>query len=64
MGEFASAKDGQFVVNVEFDKPCDDKAKEMYEKWRSDTKLVKDETTGKLLYENVHVQFPWERSKT
>lgn len=24
LGEFASAKDGQFVVKVDFDKPCND----------------------------------------
>jgi len=53
--ELASAKNGQFVVSVEFDKPCDDTTKELYNKWRKDVKREKDSNTGKLLYENIHI---------
>ncbi|MBQ3569639.1 MAG: hypothetical protein IJA20_03080 [Methanocorpusculum sp.] len=60
LGEFASAKDGQFVVAVEFDKSWEEPTRKAYENWR--TKLEDEETenaTGKN-YPNVDIHFPWD----
>lgn len=54
LGEFASAKDEKFVVNVKFDKPCDEYAKESYEQFR-------DEAANK--YDNIEIKYPWDEEK-
>ena len=51
LGELASAKDGEFDVNIEFDLPCDDFAKKTYEQFRLE---VKD------IYYNVMINYPWD----
>lgn len=54
LGELASARDGEFDVNIEFTEPCDDYARESYEKFR-------DDATGK--YENVSIHYPWDEEE-
>lgn len=63
LGEFASAKNGQFVVSVEFDKPWNDATKELLNNWRKNIEEVPDEKTGKLLCPNVDVRFPWDNKE-
>ena len=54
LGELASARDGEFDVNIEFTEPCDDYARESYEKFR-------DDAAGK--YENVSIHYPWDEEE-
>ena len=54
LGELASAKDGEFDVDISFDRPCDEYAKESYEKFR-------DEAAGK--YDNVNIHYPWDKEE-
>lgn len=59
IGELASAKNGDFVVELQFDKPCDEKAKEKYEEFRDS--LHKKSGNGNSPYENVQLWLPWDK---
>ena len=59
IGELASAKNGDFVVELQFDKPCDEKAKEKYEEFRDS--LYKKSGNGNSPYENVQLWLPWDK---
>lgn len=52
LGEFASAKDGQFVVSVEFDKPCSVETQDIYNTFRRE---VCDD------YSIVHILYSWDK---
>lgn len=60
LGEFASAKDGHFVITVEFDKPCGEMQTE-YSNWRRDLEEKPDKKTGDLYCPNIDIQFPWDK---
>ena len=51
LGEFTSAKDGEFDVIIKFIEPCDDFARNSYEKFRDDSAAQ---------YPNVDIYFPWD----
>lgn len=63
LGEFATAKNGQFVVSVKFDKPYNDATKEIYNQWRKSIEDTPEEKTGKLLCPNVDIRFPWDNKE-
>ena len=54
LGELASAKDEQFEVNLEFEKPCDDYSKQSYEQFRAEAKDA---------YPNVTINYPWDNEE-
>lgn len=54
LGELASAKDENFDVDIKFNEPCDDFAKETYEKFR-------DEAMDS--YPNVTINYPWDKEE-
>lgn len=58
LGEFASAKDGQFVFKVEFDKPYTQDTIDSYENFRDS--IHKKDEQGNIPYPNVEVVFPWD----
>ena len=61
LGELASAQNCDFVVKIEFNTPCDEKAQRKYEEWKN---LIIDDSnkvTGELTYSNVKIELPWEQ---
>lgn len=52
LGELASAKDGQFVVSIEYIQPLSDDVETMYNAFRTE---VQDD------YSNVMIKFPWDK---
>lgn len=54
VGELATAKNGNCVLNVKFDKPCDEFAIESYNDFRR-------EIAADPKYSNVEITYPWDR---
>lgn len=54
LGELASARDGEFDVNIEFNEPCDDFAKTSYEKFKD---------YAQAAYANVNIHYPWDEEE-
>lgn len=50
----ASAHDGEFDVNIEFNEPCDDFAKASYEEFKDDVETA---------YANVKFRYPWDKEE-
>ncbi len=57
IGELASAKNGDFVVEISFNSPCDKIAQ--YEEFRNGIKNAVDDD-GKEIYGNVKIKYPWD----
>lgn len=60
LGEFASAQNGDFAVNVNFDSPCSPEMQTKYDEWRDRVTVEKDEKTGEQAFPNVSISFPWD----
>ena len=56
LGEFASAKGGQFNVDVKFEKPCSEAGKASYEDFRAQI-----ESNDK--YDNITITYPWDKEE-
>ena len=54
LGEFASARDEAFRVEVEFDKPCDGFAEDSYETFRDIAASNSDNR-------NITIVYPWDK---
>lgn len=54
LGEFASAKDCKFNIDVKFNSPCSPESKASYEDFRKEI-----ESNSK--YENVSITYPWDK---
>ena len=50
LGKLTSVRDGQFDVSVNFDNPCDNYSRELYEQFR---------TEAKESYPHVTINYPW-----
>lgn len=50
----ASAHDGEFDVNIEFNEPCDGFAKASYEEFKDDVETA---------YANVKFRYPWDKEE-
>lgn len=59
VGELASAKNGDFVVDLSFDTACSKTAEGKYEEFRDS--LYKKDEYGNNPYENVQLKFPWDK---
>ena len=58
IGEFASAKNGHFVIELKFKSPCENK-KEQYEEFRTEIKNARNKD-GSQKYGNVELKYPWD----
>lgn len=54
MGELATAKDIESIMKIDFNSPCDEYAKDVYEDFR-------DEAAKN--YPNVHIVYPWDKGE-
>lgn len=57
IGELASAKNGNFVIEISFNSPCDKIAQ--YEEFRSGIKNAIDDD-GRAIYGNIKIKYPWD----
>lgn len=57
IGELASAKNGDFVIEISFNSPCDKIAQ--YEEFRNGIKNAMDDD-GREIYGNVKIEYPWD----
>lgn len=60
LGELASAKNGEFVVDIKFNEPCDPETQQKYDNWKKAMQDAIDKENGDLKYPNVKIVFPWE----
>ena len=56
LGEFASAKGGNFNIEVKFDSPCSPESKASYEDFRK-------QIEGDSKYDNITITYPWDKEE-
>lgn len=61
LGEFASAKNGDFVVRVEFGAPVNDAIIEKYNQFRTNIEQARYIETGDPKFPNITVLYPWDK---
>lgn len=54
IGELATAKDGDFEMDVKFNSPCDEFAQQKYNSFR-------DQIEADDKYSNIQISYPWDR---